>query len=141
MSAVQLRVVSFGYGHGEPPPTADITIDVRDWFKDPHVSPELRQMTGLDDPVDEAVLDTPGVTEFGERLFATIEVLLQLRVRTVTVAVGCVGGRHRSVVMARMWGRWAEIEGWSVEVSHRDVDRPVLVRNAGHPRPDVDDAV
>lgn len=125
--APALRVVSFGYGHGTPP-AADITVDVRDWFRDPHIDPELRQLTGLDDRVVMKVLDTEGVYGFLNAMSATITVLLGLRVRTVTVAVGCVGGRHRSVVIAAMLGERARANGWPVEVEHLHVDRPVIQR-------------
>lgn len=122
-----LRVVSFGYGH-DAPPAADITVDLRDWFRDPHIDPELRQMTGLDQAVVDKVLGTHGVRRFVSTFGHLALHLMRLRGRTVVVAVGCVGGRHRSVVIADQAALYVRRYGYSVEVQHLHVDRPVLVR-------------
>lgn len=120
-----LRVVSFGYGHGTPP-TADITVDVRDWFRDPHINPAMRELTGLDDAVFRNVVEQPGAEEVVHGVLCTARHLLSLNLRPVTVAFGCVGGRHRSVVLAEMTGERARQMSWPFEVVHRDVDKPVL---------------
>jgi RNase adaptor protein for sRNA GlmZ degradation len=124
-----LLVYSFGYGHNEPPPgQIDITVDVRDWFRDPHIDPALREMTGLDQVVVDKVMATAGVTEFVTDLAGLAVRLCQQKVRAVVVAVGCVGGRHRSVVIA---DRVAAVAGWwgyAAEVKHLHVDRPVIRR-------------
>jgi RNase adaptor protein for sRNA GlmZ degradation len=134
MSDPALRVLSFGYGHGYNPPDADITVDVRTWFRDPHVSPELRNLTGLDEAVREAVRTTPGVLSFMFWLYSAARVLLERDIRTVTVAIGCVGGRHRSVVIADMLAHHASTDGWTTEVQHLHVDRPVLhTTRTNHP--------
>lgn len=58
MPSIAVEIESFGYLHGEPP-AAHLTIDLREHFRDPHVSPELRYMTAHDEPVRTAVLNTP----------------------------------------------------------------------------------
>jgi UPF0042 nucleotide-binding protein len=123
-------VLSFGYAHGDPP-RAEVTLDVREVLRDPHVSPELRQLTGLDPLVRERVLTTPGAAH----IIAQTAVLAGefLRVsqaagRQVVVAVGCVGGRHRSVVMADEIAVELRDAGWTVEVQHQHVGRPVVSR-------------
>lgn len=127
MTKPKLTITSFGYGHDAPPP-AQITIDVRDWFRDPHISPELRELTGLDEAVIQKVLNTEGVMVFLLGLEKAVRAVLHTGC-DVTLAVGCVGGRHRSVVIVNTL---ADFLGhgtrWNVAVGHRDVDKAVLKR-------------
>lgn len=129
---VALQVESFGYEHlrlaGEQPPKADVTVDVSDWFRDPHTIEALKQMDGRDQPVIDKVMDTPGVRLFCDDLAGLAICLLQQRRRTVVVAVGCVGGRHRSVVIADRVVTVAERCGYTAESTHLHVDRPVIQR-------------
>jgi UPF0042 nucleotide-binding protein len=128
-----LRVVSFGYGHGTDleavlgsRPT--IEVDVRTWFRDPHIDPALRTMTGRDQAVVDKVMDTEGVSTCIAGLYMTARSMLDLRLdQTVTVAVGCVGGRHRSYVIADQLASLAATE-WSVDLVHLHVDLPVIER-------------
>lgn len=116
-------ITSFGYGHG-PAPEADITLDVRKSLRNPHDDPNMRQLTGLDQAVHEHVLDTPGVWHLIRNLSAVVEDLLDAA-ETVHVAIGCVGGRHRSVAIAEEVA--AQIRrSMAVRVEHRDIDKPVL---------------
>ncbi len=121
----QLRVISFGFGFG-PAPAADLVLDLRELFRDPHVSPALREMTGRDYPVIANVLSTPGAVAFIDRIFNAIGELVRLELGTVTVAAGCTGGRHRSTTVADQLGFHARAAGWTAEIVHRDIDRPVL---------------
>lgn len=123
--AVQLRSLSFGYGH-DVPPAADITIDVREWFRDPHVTPSMRTMTGLDEAVYANVAATPGAVDLVAELHRAAAVLVGLNLGTVTVAFGCIGGRHRSVALARMLDARGRAAGWTTEIRHLHVDQPVL---------------
>ncbi len=134
MSVPDLRVVSFGTVHGGLPAEIqpDIVVHVADWFRDPHIDLRLREMTGLDREVQRKVFDTPGVRDFVQGLHRLVSPLLNMRVRTVTVAVGCVGGRHRSVVIARELGLKAAAFGWNTEVEHLHVHLPVTRRGASH---------
>ncbi|REH31002.1 RNase adapter RapZ [Kutzneria buriramensis] len=95
-SVPQLRVTSFGFGHA-PAPAADIVLDLRPWFRDPHVSSRLRELTGRDPEVIANVLSTPGVGGFINQVFRAAGELVQLGLGTVNLAAGCVGGRHRPI--------------------------------------------
>lgn len=125
----QCVVTSFGYRHA-PAPQATIVVDVRDLLHDPRVDPELRQLTGLDARVRQRVLATPGALALIDHVVLLVQGLLQeagdpRRVR-VDVAVGCAGGRHRSVALAERIAKALDQYGVVVELEHRDVHRPVL---------------
>lgn len=121
-------VVSFGYGHAAAP-DATITLDLRHAFRDPHVDPRLRHMTAADRPVRMAVLRTPGIRAL---LKATVGQVRAFRqgpsAGQVVVAVGCVGGRHRSAAVAHYLARRLRRRGLLVDVQHRDLSKPVLTR-------------
>lgn len=121
-----IHIVSFGYLHGEAP-EADFTIDARRLFRDPHVDPRLRELTGLDPLVQRKVRATPGVEG---TVANTISLLLMLSARLdadITVAVGCAGGRHRSVVMAN--DIMAGVSPHRLTFTrHLHLDRPVVTR-------------
>lgn len=127
-----VRVISFGFGHGDPP-CADILIDVRDVLRNPHDNPALRKMTGLDEPVRDHVLGTPGALGFVQHVSAALLALAGATPhRDVTVAWGCSGGRHRAVALAEetarlLWDAGAEV----VQVEHRDADKPLLISSGG----------
>lgn len=118
-----ITIQSFGYRH-EPPPCADITIDLRDRIRDPHIDPMMRRMTGLDEAVRRHVLNTPGTRELIGEILAQINTLPAGQ--PVTVQVGCQGGRHRSVVVAAEVARRLNERGVAVSLSHRHVTRPVI---------------
>ncbi|MFG3254934.1 ATPase [Streptomyces sp. NPDC048172] len=125
---VAVEIVSFGYLHGEPPP-AHLTIDLREHFRDPHVSPELRYMTADDEPVRAAVLNTPGVAELVEAAATAVAAFASgPSARVVTVADGCAGGRHRAPTFARALAERLRAAGHSVTVRHRDMGKPVVAR-------------
>lgn len=123
---IEVRVVSFGYGHGKPP-LAEMTFDVREHFRDPHVSPELRELTGTDDQVIETVLDTPGVHALINAILTAAFAYLEAD-RPVTIAIGCAGGRHRSVVIANEIALGLEYDGVHVATTHRDIAKQVIRR-------------
>ncbi|MGW1993228.1 RapZ C-terminal domain-containing protein [Embleya sp. NPDC001921] len=120
-----IRIVSFGYGHG-PAPEAEITLDLRRRFRNPHHDPAMKQRTGLDNDLYAHVLDTPGVRDPAAMIALAAHELFHTVPGPITIACGCVGGRHRSVGIAR---HIADILGDGcarVEVGHRDVRRPLL---------------
>lgn len=121
-----ITVVSFGYGH-ETPPAAHITVDVRDLFRDPHIDPAMRQMTGRDQAVIDSVMSRPGAENFAWGL-ASAALDLEPCGGDITVAIGCVGGRHRSVVLAERLDYALVRYGVDSRVEHRDIDKPVLDR-------------
>lgn len=123
--ALTITLVSFGYKYGTPT-DADIVIDCR-FLDNPHWVPELRPLTGLDEPVREHVMGQPGAVEFCDR-FADLLGLMADGYRSegkhfVTVAIGCTGGRHRSVAIVREIADRLGPVGAHVTVDHRDVDR------------------
>lgn len=122
---LRANIVSFGFKHGLPV-DADLVVDCR-FLPNPHWVPELRPHTGLDAPVRDYVLSQPGAQAFLEdytRLLATVsEGYLREGKRYVTLAVGCTGGRHRSVAMSEQLAERLRSLGADVSVSHRDVAR------------------
>jgi UPF0042 nucleotide-binding protein len=119
--------MTFGYKHGSPR-DADLTFDVR-FLPNPHYESELRDLTGLDEPVIDYVESSDGIAEFYERLTPLLDYLLPAYEREgkahLTVGIGCTGGRHRSVViaehLARVYGARGDL---LIDVVHRDVDKP-----------------
>jgi UPF0042 nucleotide-binding protein len=122
---LQTSVVSFGYSHGLPL-DADLVFDCR-FLPNPHWVDELRPYSGLDEPVREYVLAYKETTRFLDQVEALLGTLLPAFVAEgksyLTVALGCTGGRHRSVVLAEELGRRLAGRGARPNVSHRDVDR------------------
>lgn len=123
--ALRATVVSFGYKYGLPV-DADLVVDCR-FLPNPHWLPELRPLTGRDDPVRSYVLSQPGAKEF---LDAYSDVMRHLvrgyereGKRFMTLAVGCTGGKHRSVTMAEQLAARLGGEGVEVQVVHRDLGR------------------
>ena len=123
--SMQTSVVSFGYKHGLPL-DVDLVFDCR-FLPNPHWVDELRPLTGLDQPVRDYVLDQPDTKEFLAKLDELLALLLPAYVREgkayLTLAVGCTGGNHRSVVIAEELVGLLEKRGFSPTVSHRDIGR------------------
>lgn len=123
-ASMRVRIVSFGFKYGLPV-DADLVFDVR-FLPNPYFVPELRAQSGLDAPVRDYVLDGAESTGFLADVSSLLEHALPLYEREgkayLTVAVGCTGGRHRSVAIAE---RLAERLRGSREivVAHRDVSR------------------
>lgn len=123
---LKTTVVSFGYKFGLPL-DADIVLDVR-YLPNPHWVDELRDQTGQDGPVRDFVLSHDTTTDFLGRssdLFAVLLPGYQGEGRHyLTVAIGCTGGRHRSVVLADEIASLIRENGFQTKVIHRDVERP-----------------
>ena len=118
------RVVSFGYRHGIPV-DADLVLDVR-FLPNPHFVKELKPLTGLDAAVSEWVLRHEEAQLFLARTMPLLEFLVPRYERegkaTLTIAIGCTGGRHRSVALGEaIAARLAK--GRTVVVKHRDIAR------------------
>ncbi|MBA3982606.1 MAG: RNase adapter RapZ [Acidimicrobiia bacterium] len=122
---MQLAVESFGYKHGLPL-DADIVMDVR-FLPNPHWVDELRPLTGHDPVVRDYVLNRDQTREFLERFSQLVLVLLpsyRAEGRNyLTVAVGCTGGRHRSVAIVAELADRLRTSGITVRATHRDVAR------------------
>jgi RNase adapter protein RapZ len=123
--ALHATVVSFGYKYGLPV-DADVVVDCR-LLPNPHWVPDLRPHTGLDDDVRDYVLAQEGAGEFLEE-WATLlrryeRGYLHEGKHFATIAVGCTGGKHRSVVVAEQLAERLQLDGVDVRVVHRDLGR------------------
>jgi len=120
-----LTVVSFGFKYGLPL-DADLVIDMR-FLPNPHWIPELRDHTGRDQDVSDYVLSQEGATEFLDRYVELIDLISggyqREGKRYLTLAVGCTGGKHRSVAVAEELRRRLEGDALAVQVVHRDLGR------------------
>lgn len=123
---LQLSVVSFGFKYGAPT-DVDLMVDMR-FLPNPFWEPELRPLTGVDAEVKDYVLSRDGATEFLDHYVAALTPVLagfqRENKRHASLAVGCTGGKHRSVATAReLADRLAGLPGVSVTLRHRDLGR------------------
>jgi len=123
---LQLSLQSFGFKYGVPT-DVDLMVDMR-FLPNPFWETELRSLTGVDPEVKEFVLSREGATEFLENYVKALEPVLagyqRENKRHVSLAVGCTGGKHRSVAMAReLADRLASLPGVNVSLRHRDLGR------------------
>ncbi len=119
-----IYIHSFGFKHGTPP-NMDLLLDVR-FLPNPHFVEDLREKTGLDPQVETYVMDHPETQAFLQHLSSFLSYLLPRYQREgkpfLSIGVGCTGGVHRSVVIARWMGRFAREKGFSAKVFHRELD-------------------
>lgn len=117
-------VTSFAYRNGLPR-EADLVFDAR-FLANPHYVPELRGMTGRDGAVADYVAADPAFTPFFDGLTRLLEPLLPRFAAEgksyLTIAIGCTGGRHRSVAIAERLAAWMKKNGGQVELRHRELD-------------------
>lgn len=117
--------ISFGYKNGVPI-EADLVFDVR-FLPNPHFIPEFRNQTGKDPKVAEYVAQFPQTQEFLTRVTDLLLFLLPHYIHEgksyLTVAFGCTGGQHRSVMIAEEMGKRLAAEGYRAKTSHRDMPR------------------
>ena len=122
---MQTSIVSFGYKHGLPL-DVDLVFDCR-FLPNPHWVDDLRPLSGLDQPVREYVCGQADTTEFLAKLDELLALLLPAFVKEgktyLSIAVGCTGGRHRSVVIAQELAQLLRGQGFEPMVKHRDLDR------------------
>jgi UPF0042 nucleotide-binding protein len=120
---VAVFVTSFSYRYGLPQ-DADLVFDVR-FLDNPHYVPELRPLTGLDARVGARITSDAGYAPFFARLTALLEPLVPRYAREgksyLTIAVGCTGGRHRSVFVAERLAEWLRGLGYKAAIAHRDI--------------------
>ena len=116
-------VTSFSYRQGVPR-EADLVFDVR-FLRNPHYVPALKPRTGLDEAVGAYVVADPGFDEFYMALTRLLAILLpryeQEGKSYLTIAIGCTGGRHRSVFITERLAQWLRERGSEVAVGHRDI--------------------
>jgi RNase adapter protein RapZ len=122
---LRATVLSFGYKYGLPV-DADLVVDVR-FLPNPHWIPELRDLTGRDGEVRDYVLSQEGASEFLERYTELLKIIgagyRRERKRYLTLAVGCTGGKHRSVAMSEELATRLADMGVHTTVVHRDLGR------------------
>jgi len=120
-----VSTVSFGYRYGVPA-DADLVFDVR-FLPNPHFVPRFRPLSGKDSRVARYICGFPQTGEFLRRLETMLAFLLPHYIREgksyLTIAFGCTGGRHRSVMMAEAVHRILSRRGYTTKVVHRDIDK------------------
>ena len=124
-NAMRLTIMSFGFKFGLPP-EADLVLDVR-CLPNPFYVPELKHKTGLDQEVVDFVMSHPEAQELLKRYEHFLEYALPLYVKEgksqLTIAVGCTGGKHRSITFARKIAEYCKQLGYEPGVQHRDSTR------------------
>lgn len=122
---IKINIMAFGFKYGIPL-DADLVFDVR-CFPNPFYIEELKHKTGNDREVWEYVLSFPKAAEFLEKLKDMSDFLIPLYEEegkiSLTVAIGCTGGKHRSVTMANKLGEYLRERKYTVEITHRDLGR------------------
>ena len=129
LDAIRINVLSFGYKYGIPV-DSDLVLDCR-FIPNPHWIPELRPLTGLTKEVSNKVLTSEGVAEFVRSYVGVIRQMMPGYLREgkkyVTIAIGCTGGKHRSVAISEEIAKQLSSEKSDIEISahatHRDVGR------------------
>jgi RNase adapter protein RapZ len=124
-TGLHATVISFGYKYGLPV-DADLVVDCR-FLPNPHWVPELRPLTGRDQAVSDYVLGQPGAEDFVDGYTHLLEVVsagyLREGKRFATIAVGCTGGKHRSVAITEELAGRLRAAGMDVATVHRDLGR------------------
>ncbi len=124
-AAMRLTVMSFGFKFGLPR-EADLVLDVR-CLPNPFYVPDLKHKTGLDQEVVDYVMGFAEARELLARIEHLLEYALPLYVKEgkseLTIAVGCTGGKHRSITFARKIAEYCEKQGYATGVQHRDAAR------------------
>jgi UPF0042 nucleotide-binding protein len=122
---MRTTITSFGYKHGLPR-DADLILDCR-FLSNPHWIPELRPLTGLDGPVREHVLGHEVTQEFLDQMGDLLGMLMPAYIAEgksyLSIALGCTGGRHRSVAVAETVAEMLRGRGFDPVVAHRDIGR------------------
>lgn len=120
----RVEIVSFGFKNGLPI-DADIAMDVR-FLPNPYYDEELRDLRGTDQPVYDFVMNQTETEDFYSRFMDLIEYTLPGYRRegksSLTLAIGCTGGHHRSVALAERIAKQIEADGYEVNITHRDID-------------------
>jgi UPF0042 nucleotide-binding protein len=122
---ILVSTISFGFRNGVPE-DADLVFDVR-FLPNPHFVPEFRPLTGKDAKVAKYIRQFPQTQEFIDRISDLLIYLLPHYIHEgksyLTIAFGCTGGQHRSVMMAEDIGKHLKKAGYDVKVQHRDCPR------------------
>ena len=121
----RIELVSFGFKYGLPI-DADVVMDVR-FLPNPHYIDSLRPLTGMDKPVYDYVMTQPETDIFYRKFTELLDVILpgykKEGKNNVTIAIGCTGGKHRSVALTERIGQKITADGYPVHITHRDKDK------------------
>ena len=124
MRKMQIEITSFGHKYGEI--EADIVLDMR-CLENPYWVPGLRELSGLDAPVREYILQDKDSAGYLQTMLTLMTMQAELAEKRgcerLRIAFGCTGGRHRSVCLARMVGDFVARRGYPVVVTHRDISK------------------
>jgi len=127
-SGLVVVLTSFAFPHGLPR-EADMVFDVR-FLQNPHYDPALRALTGLDAAVEQFIKKDPDFSDFMNNTKNLIRPLLPRFAAEgksyLTIAIGCTGGRHRSVFVTECLGKWISEAGIKVQVFHREMDNKLV---------------
>ena len=125
LTPMRIQVLSFGFKHGIPG-DADLVIDVR-FLANPYFVPELKDLDGETEAVKRFVLKNDDARLFLSKYFDLVDYLIPLYEKEgkayLTIAIGCTGGRHRSVAIARRLYEHVQTAGREVVITHRDIDQ------------------
>jgi len=125
LTPMRIQVLSFGFKHGIPG-DADLVIDVR-FLVNPYFVPELKDLDGETEAVKRFVLKNDDARLFLSKYFDLVDYLIPLYEKEgkayLTIAIGCTGGRHRSVAIARRLYEHVQTAGREVVITHRDIDQ------------------
>lgn len=120
-----IEVMSFGFKYGLPI-DADIVMDVR-FLPNPYYVPAFKNKTGLDQPVADYVNQQPATEQFYQQFMALLKTALpgykNEGKTSLTIAIGCTGGQHRSVALAERVGHALQAENYPVDITHRDLTK------------------
>jgi UPF0042 nucleotide-binding protein len=120
-----VNVVSFGFKYGIPI-ESDLVMDVR-FLPNPYYISELRDLSGLDEPVKKFIFEYEQSKEFYSKLLDFLEFLLPCYIeegkRHIVISIGCTGGHHRSVAIAQALTEFLAGKGYPVDCIHRDIDK------------------
>ncbi|MDE1547711.1 RNase adapter RapZ [Jeotgalibaca caeni] len=120
-----IEMVSFGFKYSTPI-DADIVMDVR-FLPNPHYIDELRPLTGLDKPVYDYVMQQPETENFYRKFTELLDYIIPGYKKegkaSVTIAIGCTGGQHRSVALSERIAHHLETDGYAVNITHRDKNK------------------
>ena len=130
-SNMMISVLSFGFKYGIPE-DADLVFDVR-FLPNPYYVDELRPQTGMDEGVYNYVMDNETARQFAQKLEDMVEFLIPNYAKegktSLVIAIGCTGGKHRSVTLARvLYNRLVEKREYGIRLEHRDIGKDALLK-------------
>ena len=128
---LMVSVLSFGFKYGIPA-DADLVFDVR-FLPNPYYVDELRPLTGMEDSVFEYVMNSSAAQEFADKLEDMVRFLIPHYVKegktNLVIAIGCTGGKHRSVTLAReLYGRLLKSGQYGFRLEHRDIEKDRMLK-------------